>query len=129
MEIAYVAELQPEAVGGFSVHFPDIPAAITQGESGAEAVRNARDALETVLDHLAEMGEAAPSPSDPVRLSAEITARGHVPSLITLHREVRQKVNLALDRRLVERIDEAARAAGLTRSDWISQTARGALRR
>lgn len=128
-DVTYVAELQPEDCGGYSVHFPDLPGAISEGDSESEAIRNARDALESVLDHLEAVGKAPPPPSHPVLLSAEIVARGNLPSLITVQRATRQKVNLALDSSLVERIDEAARAAGLTRSDWISQTARAALGR
>ncbi len=37
MRYAYPYELLPQPEGGFTVTFPDVPEAITQGESEAEA--------------------------------------------------------------------------------------------
>ncbi len=47
----------------FLVTFPDIPEAITQGESEAEALEAAKDALETALDFYFDAGRVVPEPS------------------------------------------------------------------
>src|SRR5437764_356610 len=47
--IAYPAKFAPEENGAFTVTFPDIPEAITCGDSAHEAMAMAVDALETVL--------------------------------------------------------------------------------
>lgn len=47
----------------FLVTFPDIPEAITQGETIEEAHQAAIDALETALDFYAEDSCVVPSPS------------------------------------------------------------------
>jgi antitoxin HicB len=46
----YPVTLKRAEDGGFVVTFKDIPEAITQGETEAEALSPARDALETALD-------------------------------------------------------------------------------
>ena len=46
----YAVTLRRDRNGGFVVTFKDIPEAITQGETEAEALAAARDALETALD-------------------------------------------------------------------------------
>ncbi len=50
---------------GCTVTFPDIPEAITCGDTEQEALRHAVDALETALDHYIEKGSAIPQPSKP----------------------------------------------------------------
>jgi antitoxin HicB len=67
--------------GGFVVSFPDIPEAITQGESKAEALAMAQDALETALEFYFEDVRAVPAPSIPaanqevVELPASLSAK------------------------------------------------------
>jgi antitoxin HicB len=57
----YVAEPQPE--GGWTVTFPDVPEAITQGDSGGEVVAMAEAALVTALSFYTDEGQALPRPS------------------------------------------------------------------
>lgn len=64
----YPVTLTPdEADGGFVVTFVDIPEAITQGDTEAEALAAAKDALETALDFYFEYKRAVPAPSKPKR--------------------------------------------------------------
>ena len=57
----YIAEPQPE--GGWTVTFPDVPEAITQGDTTAEAAAMAEDALVSALSFYIDAGEALPRPS------------------------------------------------------------------
>lgn len=80
----------------FLVTFPDIPEAITQGRSEEEALRAAKDALETALDFYFEDGRIVPAPSPlkrrqkfvelPVSLAAKV---------LLLNEMLRQKVRPA----------------------------------
>ena len=45
----YPATLTPDANGGFTVTFRDVPEAITEGDSRDEALMRAEDALESAL--------------------------------------------------------------------------------
>ena len=88
--------------GGFVVTFPDIPEAITQGESVEDALVHASDALASALDFYIEDGNPVPTPSKPkrgqymVELPASYTAK-----ILLLQEMAAQKVRPAeLARRL-----------------------------
>ncbi|MDR1855015.1 MAG: type II toxin-antitoxin system HicB family antitoxin [Azoarcus sp.] len=51
--------------GGFVVTFPDIPEAITQGETETDALAKAREALELALEFYFDDNRAVPVPSAP----------------------------------------------------------------
>jgi antitoxin HicB len=63
MRYAYPYETMPEREGGFSVAFPDVPGARTQGETLEECAEMAEDALVTALSAFVEAGLPAPPPS------------------------------------------------------------------
>jgi antitoxin HicB len=57
----YPVNLVPDT-GGYVVTFPDIPEAMTQGDSYEEAMEMAKDALETALDFYFEDERKVPLP-------------------------------------------------------------------
>jgi len=67
--------------GGFVATFPDIPEAITQGETREEALRMAQEALETALEFYFEDERTVPAPSkakrgqDVVELAPSVGAK------------------------------------------------------
>lgn len=63
MRYAYPYELLPQPEGGFTVTFPDVPEAITEGETTAEAATMAEDALVTALSFYTDHAESLPRPS------------------------------------------------------------------
>lgn len=63
MSIAYPYELSPQPEGGFTATFPDVPEAITQGETEQEAASMAEDALVTALSFYTDRAEPLPRPS------------------------------------------------------------------
>lgn len=58
----YPVILTPDT-GGFVVTFPDIPEAMTQGDSYDEAMKMANDVLESALDFYFEDERPVPAPS------------------------------------------------------------------
>ena len=52
----YPVILAPQPEGGFTVTFPDIPEAISQGEDVEDALLHGADALESALDFYIEDG-------------------------------------------------------------------------
>ena len=118
--------LTPDKVdGGFVVTFPDIPEAITQGDTVKEALSMAQDALETALEFYFEDKRAVPAPSKPKRgqnvieLSASLSAK-----VLLLNEMVTQNVRPAeLARRLNTTPQEVNRLTNLrhtTRIDAIA---------
>ena len=63
MRYAYPYELLRQPEGGFTVIFPDVPEAITQGETAEEAAAMAADALVTALSFYTDNAERLPHPS------------------------------------------------------------------
>ncbi len=74
----YPVDLQPDT-GGFVVSFPDIPEALTQGDSRDEALTMALDALVTAFDFYFEDNRPVPSPSavtgDSVDVPLSVTSK------------------------------------------------------
>src|SRR5213078_1303735 len=63
MRYAYRYDLTPQPEGGFTVTFPDVPEAVTQGEDEDEAAAMAEDALVTALSFYTDKAERLPLPS------------------------------------------------------------------
>lgn len=63
MSLPYPMELVPDPdEGGFAVSFPDLPGCLSVGDTPADAVRNARDALREWLAAALEDGVPIPEP-------------------------------------------------------------------
>jgi antitoxin HicB len=60
---AYPSTVTPDDKGGITVSFPDVPEALTEGETEEEALAHAVDALETALSFYVDRREALPTPS------------------------------------------------------------------
>lgn len=58
--LVYIALVREEAPGAFSVFFPDVPEAITQGDTMDEAIVNAADALSAALEAYLSRGREWP---------------------------------------------------------------------
>ncbi len=64
-ERTYTVILEPEETGGYVVRVPALPEVCTQGDTEADALANASEAIElAVVERLAE-GEAVPSEREP----------------------------------------------------------------
>jgi antitoxin HicB len=122
----YPVTLSPdEADGGFVVTFDDIPEAITQGDTEAEALAAAKDALESALDFYFEDRRAVPAPSKArrgqkvIELPASLSAK-----VLLLNEMLAQDVRPAeLARRLNTSPQEVNRLTNLrhtTRIDGIA---------
>jgi len=60
--LEYPVDLSPAEEGGFVVTFPDVPEAITQGDTRDEALLAAKDALETALSMYVDNRRDLPRP-------------------------------------------------------------------
>lgn len=127
----YVAIIEKEEGTLFGVHFPDCPGCVTAAETADAAVTQAAEALRL----WAEVGqEAGATPSGPRPLQqvladkevAASIARGGIPFLVPLLVDSGRpaRANISLDRNLLDAIDKAAKARGLTRSAFLASAAR-----
>ena len=127
----YVALMDGKA-GGYGVVFPDLPGCTAMGRTVEEALRNAMSAAREWAEAVSETnGGKLPRPRSPDALRddketaaalAEGAAMVIVPLIFDSGRPA--KANLSLDSGLLQAIDEAAEARGLTRSAFIATAAR-----
>lgn len=128
----YPINLKKAAEVGYVVTFPDIPEAITQGQTVEDSLQRAHDALESAMEFYFEDRRRVPAPSKPkpqqhvVELPASLTAK-----ILLLNEMLRQNIRPAeLARRIgttpqeinrltnirhttkIDRIDAALRALG-----------------
>jgi antitoxin HicB len=63
MNLLYPASFEPQPGGGFSVLFPDVPEAITEGDSFDEAMLHAQEVVSLCLRGRIEDGQPIPLPT------------------------------------------------------------------
>jgi antitoxin HicB len=117
----FPVKLSKEPEGGYTVTFPDIPEAITCGESVEDALYHAKDALESAMDFYFEDRRPVPAPSKAkrgqavVELSASLSAK-----VLLLNEMLQQKVRPAeLARRLCTTPQEVTRLVDLHHTSKI----------
>jgi predicted RNase H-like HicB family nuclease len=131
MSTYYVAVIEKDADSAFGVWFPDVEGCFSAGDTVEEAVANAAIALRQHVEAVESAGRPVPRARsiDDVILDKEVAAAIEtsailfaVPLLADAGRTVR--INISLDKALVDQIDVAASKRGLTRSAFLSQAAR-----
>jgi predicted RNase H-like HicB family nuclease len=131
MSSHYVAIIEKEPDSAFGVWFPDVEGCFSAGDTLEEAVANAAAALRQHTEALESAGRrlSAPRIVDEVLRDKDVRASIKtgallfaVPLLADAGRTVR--INISLDKALVDQIDVAASTRGLTRSAFIAQATR-----
>ena len=109
----------------FAVSFPDIPEALTCGDTHADALRHAQDALETALDFYFDFGREIPKPSAPKRGQKLVELPPSIAAKVLLHNEmIRQKVRpIDLAKRMGIPRQELTRVLNLKHNTKIDTTA------
>ena len=127
----YVAIIEKEEGTLFGVHFPDCPGCVTAAETADAAVTQAAEALRLWAEVGQEAGAtpSGPRPLQQVLADKEVAvsiARGGIPFLVPLLVDSGRpaRANISLDRNLLDAIDKAAKARGLTRSAFLASAAR-----
>ena len=117
--------------GAYGVVVPDLPGCTSGGKTVDAALRNAVEAVRLWAEDARAEGEAMPRPRtiEAIRRDGEVAAalaKGAVLAVVPLLLDAGRpaKANLSVDAGLLEAIDEAAEAHGLTRSAFIASAAR-----
>ena len=119
----YVAVIDKDTDSAYGVRFPDLPGCFSAADTFDEIMQNAIEALALYFEDRA----AIPARGiEAVREGvAEDLAAGAVLMLIPHISDRRRtvRVNLSLDKGLLDTLDEAARARGMTRSAFVAKAA------
>jgi predicted RNase H-like HicB family nuclease len=112
----------------FGVVVPDLPGCFSAGDSLDEALVNAEEAISLWIDVALDNGQVIPQPSsiDVVR-SQHPQAEDWIWAIVTVDParldDKIERVNITLPRRVLARLDAAAKEAGETRSGYIARLA------
>ena len=91
MQYEYPCVLTLEREGGFSVSFPDVPEALTCGNSRTEALAMAEDALATALGAYMKSRESVPAPSRATRRQELVAVPPIVAAKLALYNAMRRE--------------------------------------
>ncbi|WP_432814617.1 type II toxin-antitoxin system HicB family antitoxin [Sphingorhabdus sp.] len=124
MMIVYHAVVHKDEDSAWGVHFPDLPGCFSAADDLADVQANASAAVMLYLE-----GEKAPEPSaiEKIRdMAADDLAEGAfllaVPYVYVSNRP--QRINISIDRGVLDAIDAAASSRKLTRSAFLTEAAR-----
>ena len=111
----------------WSIIFPDLPGVTSVAGKFADVMRQAKDALATAVEDMAQEGEALPPSVEEGALpdydrSAFQDPRTLLVPVETAGRALR--VNVSLDEGLLARIDDVSKRTGLSRSALLARGAR-----
>lgn len=116
----------------FGVVVPDLPGCFSAGDTLDEAFDNAREAIDLWCETVIEDGGMIPAGKTLTEHQADPEFAGWVWSIVDVPVErylgPAEKVNITLPKLLLTRIDEYAKAHGATRSGFLAQAARQAMR-
>jgi predicted RNase H-like HicB family nuclease len=129
MAVKYFSAVVERGESGFGVYFPDLPGCTSSGDTIEQAAAHAEEALALHLAGMAEDREAIPEPTpfdrierDPeVIEAARLLVRAEMPGRIV-------RVNVTFDEGLLSAADAAASRLGQSRSAFLADAVRGALR-
>lgn len=98
----YPVKLSKQKEGGYLVEFPDLPEAISQGESITNALVEAADCLEEAIANRIEMKLPIPSPSKAKRGQHIVSLHAVMAAKVALYVAVKEKklTNVALAKKL-----------------------------
>lgn len=120
----YHAIVHKDADSAFGLTFPDAPGCFSAADSMEEVLPNAIQALELWFE---DQPEVDPLTMEAVReVAREALAEGAFLIAVPLIRPAGRsaKITLSMDRGMVDAIDAAASARGLTRSGFVAEATR-----
>jgi predicted RNase H-like HicB family nuclease len=122
----YIAYLHKDGKSDYGVSFPDFPGCITAGSTLEDARRMAARALSFHIAGMREDGEVVPKPSTLDDLRNDPAMKGAVAFLVeATEPEKTIRFNITARASQLSEIDSRARAAKLTRSAYLVQSALG----
>ena len=124
----YVIAIEPgDRRHAFGVVVPDLPGCFSAGDTLDDALVNAREAIELWLETVIDDGQPVPQPQALSVHQANADFAGWVWAVVSVDlaslSDKAERINITLPARVLRRIDQAAKAAGETRSGYIARRA------
>lgn len=124
MVIEYVG-LAEKIHDGYTVFFPDFPGFGSAGDTLEETRKNAREGLIAHIELMVEDGESIQKPTSLDNVMKLSDAKGCIPILISIIAPSgkAQRINITLDRELLNAIDIVANSQHKSRSALLAEAA------
>ncbi len=129
----FIVAIEPSTkTAAFGVVVPDLPGCFSAGDTLDQAVDNAREAIDLWCETVIEDGNDLPVVKTLAEHQADPDFAGWIWAVVEVPVEryfgPAEKLNITLPRLLLAKIDEYARAHGETRSGFLADAARMAMR-
>lgn len=128
--MAHAIGIIHEKNGVFGISFPDFPGCTSTGATFSDAMIKGEQALAFHIEGMAEDGEVFPQMStlDQVRARDPEGLEGGVAVAVPVRLpENAARYNITMDKGLMQAVDRAADAQGMTRSGFLADAVRRAL--
>lgn len=128
---SYIALIHKDPDSDYGVSFPDFPGCISAGSTIDEAKDMAHEALALHVEGMVEEDQALPEPSTLEAVMADDNNRDAVAFLVSLPEKPipTVRVNITMSADDLGAIDAFAEAHGFTRSGFLVQAAKKAMKR
>jgi predicted RNase H-like HicB family nuclease len=111
----------------FGVVVPDLPGCFSAGDTLEEALANAEEAIAAWMEAELDAGRSIPLPSAMSALQGRREHKGWAWAIVHVDParfdDTIERINITLPRRVLSKIDAAAKSAGETRSGYIAKLA------
>ena len=111
----------------FGVVVPDLPGCFSAGDTLEEALANAEEAIAAWMEAELDAGRSIPLPSAMSALQGRREHKGWAWAIAHVDPakfdDTIERINIVLPRRVLSKIDAAAKSAGETRSGYIAKLA------
>jgi predicted RNase H-like HicB family nuclease len=116
-----------DARHAWGVIVPDLPGCFSAGDSMEEALDNAREAILLHVAGLLDDGETVPQAQPIEKYRGKREFKNRIWALVDVDlsqlEDTTERINITLPRRVLTKLDAAARAAGESRSGYIAHLA------
>jgi len=111
----------------WGVTVPDLPGCFSAGDTLEEAMDQAREAILLHVEGLLDDEQPIPAPQAIEVYQSKREFKGRIWALVEVDlsqlEDVTERINITLPRRVLNKLDAAARAAGESRSGYIAHLA------
>ncbi len=111
----------------WGVTVPDLPGCFSAGDTLEEAMDQAREAILLHVEGLLDDEQPIPAPQSIEVYQSKREFKGRIWALVEVDlsqlEDVTERINITLPRRVLNKLDAAARAAGESRSGYIAHLA------
>ena len=122
----YAIIIHKDPDSDYGVTVPDLPGCFSAGDSYADALENAQEAIECHIEGMLEDGESLPA-ERPDQDYAELTEAGGVLALVTVDISKlsgkTKRINITLPERIIHQVDTYAGTHGDSRSGLLATAA------